>query len=194
LAAAKAAKPARQGHRDLHHGAPAARCHHPGGLATGQEPGETGHLPDLGEHASSGLGDRKPDVRPDVEDTDLDRRDLRLDPGEERDHLVLLPRVDAERVGVSASAADGRGKRFELVGMAAHDDGGVALAGETAGDRAAQSVAGADDDDRFVSHRDNRCRSSYVGKLQPKREFFAFGGIRLPGRPRAPDGPIPGRL
>ena len=93
------------------------------------------------------------DVRADVEDTDLDRGDLALHLLEEADHLVFLAGVDAERVGLAAGLADRRGQRFELVGVAAHDHRGIALAGEAPGDRPAERVAGPDDDDRLVGHK-----------------------------------------
>jgi hypothetical protein len=129
-----------------------SRRHPPGGLAAGEEAREGGHLPDLEIDPRRGLRDREADVRANVEDADLDRRDLGFDPLEQLDHLLLLAGVDAERMDLAAGLSDRLGQGLQLVGFAAHDDCGKALAGEPPGDRSAQCVSRPDHDDRLVRH------------------------------------------
>src|SRR5579883_979533 len=59
-----------------------------------------GELPGLEEQLLGGLEQRLVDVRAGVEQADLDRSDLVLDAGEQRLDFRLLPRIDAESVGL----------------------------------------------------------------------------------------------
>ena len=93
---------------------------------------------------------READVGADVEDGDLDRRDLALDVRDERLDVDLLARVGAEAVRLAAVGADLRDQRLELVGAAPRDAGDEAFAREAARDRAAGRVAGADDEHRLA--------------------------------------------
>ena len=87
------------------------------------------------------------DVRANVEDADLDRRNLGLDALEQGDHLIFLAGIRAHRMGDAALGADGGGQRLKLIGMATDDHRLIPLASEPLGDRSAQGVAGANDDD-----------------------------------------------
>ncbi len=128
----------------------------PCGFASGQETGKVDHLPNLQEDATGGFGNREAGVRADVEDADLHGRDVRLDLFEKRDHLVFLAGVGPKRVGLAPSSTDGRGERFELVNVSPDDDGRIALAGIASGDCATQSIAGSNNNDRFVGHSPKR--------------------------------------
>ncbi len=129
--------------------AAAARQHRLGDLAAHQEAGERAHLPHLAVDALGRLGDREAHVRADVEDRDLDRRDLALDVRDQRLDVDLLARVGAEAVRRAAVGADLRHERLELVGAAPGDARDIALAREAARDRAAGGVAGADHEYRL---------------------------------------------
>ena len=72
---------------------PPARQHEAGGFSAGQEAGIARHLPDLAEDAFGGLEEGEIDVRPDVEDADLERR-APVGLLEERGQVVFVPRVE----------------------------------------------------------------------------------------------------
>ena len=82
------------------------------GLAAGQEAREAGHLPDLRVDARGGLDDAEADVAADVEDGDLDRADVALDPLEQRDDLLLPAGVGPERERAAARGLDRRDERL----------------------------------------------------------------------------------
>jgi hypothetical protein len=71
---------------------------------------------------------------------------------EEGDHLVFLPRIDAERMGLAARPVDRGGQGFQLIGMAANDDSRITPARKALGYGSAQGVAGPDHDDGLVPH------------------------------------------
>ena len=62
----------------------------------------------------------------------------------------LVARVGAEGMDLAALLHDLRHQMLQLVGAAARHDGGVALAREATGDRAARRIAGADHDADLV--------------------------------------------
>ena len=113
-----------------------------------------GHLPDLAVDALGRLGDAEAHVGADVEDGDLDRRDLALDVRNQRLDVDLLARVGGKAVRLAAFGADRLDQGLELVGSAPRHARDQALAREAARDRAAGRVAGTDDQDRlaFVVH------------------------------------------
>lgn len=145
---ARSAAQARRGAGENDRAAPAPR-HRPRNLASHEKAGETGHLPDLAVDARGQIVDRKTHVRADIEDGDLDRPDLTLDVCDERDHLVLVARIDAEGPDFMSRALDLHNQRTELVGMPPHRTGDVAFAREAACDRAARRIAGPDHERRF---------------------------------------------
>ena len=125
-------------------GAAAARHHHLGDLAAHQEAGERTHLPHLAVHALGGLGDAEAHVGADVEDGDFDRPDVALDRRDQLGHLGLVACIGTEAARLAAVGLDAIDQRLQLVGRAPRDAGDEAFARETARDRAAGGVTGAD--------------------------------------------------
>ena len=150
---AKAAKPAPPadagGGAREQDGAAAARHHHLGHLAAHEETGERAHLPHLEVDPRGGFADREAHIAADVEGGDLDGALLALDGLHQGDHLLLLSRVGAKGAGAAAFGLDAGHQRSQLIGVAARDAGGEALAGKAPGDGAARGIAGADDEGHF---------------------------------------------
>ena len=92
------------------------------------------------------LDDRETHVCANVEDQNLDRADLALDPLDERRDIGFDPGVEPERIGFAAFGADRFRQRVDGVGVArpSGDADAEALASEGARDRSAESVAGPD--------------------------------------------------
>src|SRR5206468_3001350 len=114
-----------------------------GHLAAHEKATETGHLPHLEIDAGRRLADRKAHVGADVEGSDLDGADLALDGLDQRDHLLLFPRVRSEGARLAALALDAGDEGSELVRVAPRHAGRVALAREAARNRATRGIAGA---------------------------------------------------
>ena len=123
--------------------AAAAFDHAPRRLATGQEPGERRHFPDLGIDLRRRLDDREAHVRADIEDEDLDRADLALDPLDQRCDIAFDARIEPERVSVATLRADRLRELVDRLGMprTAGDADAKAFPREGARDRSAESIA-----------------------------------------------------
>src|SRR6185437_10529344 len=125
------------------HRAAAARDHSPRRLAAGQEPGKRRHLPNLGIDARGRLDDRETHVRADIEDQDLDRANLALDPFDKRHDIAFDARVQTERVSFAALRADRLRKHVDRLAMPRPPRGADAktLAREGVRDRGAEPIA-----------------------------------------------------
>ena len=78
--------------------AAAARQHYAGSLAADQESAVAGKLPRLEEQLLGGIQQGLVDVRPGVEQANLNRPDVVFDVNEQLPNVGFLPGVDAERV------------------------------------------------------------------------------------------------
>src|ERR1700733_10674500 len=123
--------------------AAAAFDHSPRRLAAGQEPRERRHFPNFGINLCRCLDDRKTHIRPDIEDEDLDRADLALDPLDERHNVGFDARVEPERMSLAALRADRLRQLVDRPGMPRPpgDADAKALPREGARDRGAESLA-----------------------------------------------------
>src|SRR6202042_1711173 len=97
--------------------AAAAFDHSPRRLAAGQEPRERRHFPNFGINLCRCLDDRETHIRPDIEDEDLDRADLALDPLNECHNVGFDARVEPECVSLAALRADCLRHFFDLLGI-----------------------------------------------------------------------------
>ena len=141
-------------------GAAAARQHHLGHLAAHEETGERAHLPHFEVDARGSFADREAHVAADVERGHLDGALLALDGLHQGDHLLLPSRVGAKGARAPAFGLDAGDQRSQLIGVAARDAGGEALAGKAAGDSAARGIAGTDDEDNLpVRHAGPKLRA-----------------------------------
>ena len=144
---ARAAAQAR-GRAGEQHRAPTARHHDPRRLAARQEAGERRHFPDLGIDPRRRLEDREAHIGADIEDEDLDRADLALDPFEERDDIAFVARVEPEGVSLAALRADRLRELVDRLIMSrpAGDADAKAFAREGARNRSAKPIACPDDE------------------------------------------------
>ena len=124
----------------------AALAHRARDLAAGQESSQRGHLPNLGIDPRRRLDDGKAHIGANVEDENLDRADLALDPLDQRHDIVFDARVEPERVSLAAFRADRLSQLVDRLGMTRpprHADA-KAVPREGARDRGPEPVAGPD--------------------------------------------------
>src|SRR5579864_6338554 len=133
----------------------AARAHHARRFAPGEEAGEAGHLPHLGENSSRRLDQTEAHIGADVEDHDFESPDARFDVVEQGDHVGLDACIDAEGVRGAALSADFAGQRLELIEIAGApgETDRMPVAGKCFGDGGPESIAGADDETNALTIR-----------------------------------------
>ncbi len=105
---------------------------------------KAGHLPDLEVLSRCLLKDGRRHIGANVKYENVNWADLGLNLVDEGDHLLLLARVRAKRVGDSAGIVNGVNQRLELVRCTTRHTSDHAFRGETLGDCTTRGVPRSD--------------------------------------------------